>query len=851
MNDSAKPHRHRAWSAAIFGLVFVAACAVGYVVVRDAVNKTVEIHALSVAEVVAAQAMTARSVYSAQIVEKLRRDGYGSNVDAHELPGFVPIPAQFLKLIGTNADADAALYRFRPVSKWNLEPEQGLSDDFLRWAWPQLEQQDRPNPEGPIEWAPVWRFESQQDKGRVLRYLRADPAAQMACVSCHNSYEMRPAVQAMRTAAGISTGKQWQQHQLLGALAITIPLDNVEYVAAHQIRETAVLIFGILIASFAAIAWFSFRLARRDAALRDTVSQLQTSEQQARHANALLLAKQGVERAFAELSTYLQAIDQHALVAVTDPNGRILQANDKFCRTSGYGASQLVGSEHRIVKSGVHPDSFFTDLWATIASGEIWRGEICNRTADGSLYWVDSAIVPLKDDAGRIARYISISIDISERKRAEQRMMFMATHDVLTGLANRNLLQDRISQAIAHNRRSNRQAAVLFIDLDRFKTINDSLGHDVGDLLLIEVSRRLVSVVREEDTVARQGGDEFIVLLASLDEGRCAAQVADKLLQAVAEPYLIKGKELHVSASIGIALFPDDGQSVDVLLKHSDIAMYHAKEKGRNISQFFAAEMNVQAAERHEIGSELRQALARGELRLHYQPIVEMRSGAVARMEVLLRWEHPRWGQVSPLKFIPLAEDNGLIIPISEWVLRTACDQLRAWREAGFAVPRLSINLSARQFHQQDLLESVAAILAETGVDAAQIELEITEGMLMENTEQAVERLRALNDMGFEIAVDDFGTGYSSLNYLKRFPIDTLKIDRSFVMDIASDPDDAAIVTAIIALAHSLEMRVVAEGVEDEAQLAFLRAQGCDYFQGFYFSRPLPAADAEHVLRRC
>ena len=843
-------HIQRALLATILCLVFLATCVIGYFVIKDAVNKTVENQALSVAEIVATQAMNARSVYAAKVADKLAREGFGPAADAHEKPGFVPIPAQFLKLLGQASQENAGLYQYKPVSKWNIDERQGLDDDFLRWAWAELESQDQPSPEKEIAWKPVWRFEQQTDGARVLRYLRADPASQSSCASCHNRYERQPSVRARRAALGMNEPKEWRQHQLLGALSVTIPLERVEHVATDQIRETTVLILAILLASFTTIAWFSFQLARQDRDLRDTVIQLESSEQQARTAHALLEAKQGVERAFSELSTYLQAIDQHALVSVTDPRGRILQANDKFCEISGYSAAELVGNGHRMVKSNVHGPSFFAELWHTIAGGDIWRGEICNRARDGNLYWVDLAIVPMKDDSGRIARYIAISIDITERKRAEQHMMHMATHDALTGLPNRNLLQDRIQQALAHDRRSHEQAAVLFIDLDRFKTINDSLGHDTGDLLLVEVARRLKAVVREEDTVARQGGDEFIVLLASTSGARNVGMVADNLLAAIVEPYYIKGRQLHVSASIGIAMFPHDGQDVDTLLKHSDIAMYHAKESGRNTTQFFAPEMNALAAERHAISSDLRHAFGRNELQLHYQPIVDIARGGVARMEVLLRWHHSRWGVVPPLKFIPIAEDSGLIVALGEWVLRTACTQMRAWSEAGLQVPKLAINLSARQFHHPGLVESIAVILAETQADARMIELEITEGLLMENTDQAIATLNRLNDMGFEIAVDDFGTGYSSLNYLKRFPIDTLKIDRSFVMDIAEDPDDAAIVTAIIALAHSLDMRVVAEGVEDEAQLGFLRRQGCDFYQGYYHSKPLPAEDIEALLRK-
>ena len=568
-----------------------------------------------------------------------------------------------------------------------------------------------------------------------------------------------------------------------------------------------------------------------------------------RSAADLRHAKDGAERSVNELSSYLKAIDQHALVSVADAAGRFIQVNDTFCRICGYRRDELLGRDQRIVNSGVHPDDFFAGMWASVIQGEIWRGEICNRARDGQLYWVDAAIVPLKDADGQAVRYISVMLDITQHKESQQHITHLATHDALTGLPNRTLLQDRIQQVIAHDRRQRARTALLFIDLDQFKTINDSLGHDMGDQLLKEAASRLVSCVRTEDTVARQGGDEFIVLLPSIDLAQDAGVVAAKLLDTLNQPFEINDKQMHIGASIGIAVFPDDGADVDSLMKNSDIAMYHAKESGRNIYQFFTESMNRQAMERQSLGADLRHALARGELLLNYQPIVDARSGELASMEVLLRWSHSERGMVPPARFIPLAEQTGLIVPIGEWVLRTACAQLKSWQAQGYAVPRLAINISARQFRQQDFLEGVLQILHETGVDARLIELEITEGVLIDDAEEVKVTLNRLSELGVQIALDDFGTGYSSLSYLKRFPIDTLKIDRSFVMDIARDRDDAAIVTAIIAMAHSLGMNVVAEGVEDAAQLAFLREKKCDYLQGYYFSRPCAAEDMRDKLQ--
>ena len=455
---------------------------------------------------------------------------------------------------------------------------------------------------------------------------------------------------------------------------------------------------------------------------------------------------------------------------------------------------------------------------------------------------------PIHDASGKPLYLICMTIDITERKQSEQRIMEMATHDALTGLPNRNLLRDRIAQALAHDRRSQKQAAVLFIDLDHFKIINDSLGHDMGDLLLQDVAARLGAIVRSEDTVARRGGDEFIVLLPDMAGAQDAGVVAQKILDGLIQPFLINGKELHIGGSIGITLFPSDGEDVETLLKNSDIAMYHAKENGRNNYQFFAPEMNRRATERHTLGIDLRHALERNELLLHFQPIVDMPGGKLTSMEVLLRWQHPQLGLISPARFIPLAEENGLIVPIGEWVLQQSCLQRMAWRNQGYDIPKLAINLSIRQFRHKTLVADIARILAETGMEGNSLTLEITESMLVENVEETIRTLQQLNALGLEISIDDFGTGYSSLSYLKRYPINTLKIDRSFVRDIATDPNDAAIIAAIIVMARNLKMQVIAEGVETEEQLAFLLQQGCNRFQGFYFSEPLPASEIENRL---
>lgn len=435
-----------------------------------------------------------------------------------------------------------------------------------------------------------------------------------------------------------------------------------------------------------------------------------------------------------------------------------------------------------------------------------------------------------------------VESDFAERE-------YQASHDALTGLPNRNLLADRLTQNIATARRRHQIVAVLFVDLDHFKVVNDSLGHDAGDTLLKEVAARLAGCVREGDTVARQGSDEFVMVVDEMLREEDVRAVTHQVAAALSRPFYIDGQEMFVTCSTGIALYPRDGEDAATLLKHSAIALHRAKETGRNTFQYFAAEMNTRALERLILEGKLRQALERGEFLLYYQPQVDLASGCLIGVEALVRWQHPELGMVSPAQFIPMAEETGLIVPLGEWVLRTACAQMKAWHRDGFSTLRVAVNLSARQFRQQDVVAMVSGVLEETGLDPSGLELELTESLLVQNVEAGIQTLKALSGMGVQLAIDDFGTGYSSLNYLKRFPIDRLKIDQSFVRDITHDPGDAAIVTAIISLSHSLRLKVIAEGVETEAQLAYLRAGQCDEMQGFYFSRPLPVEEMEQLLR--
>jgi diguanylate cyclase (GGDEF)-like protein len=436
-----------------------------------------------------------------------------------------------------------------------------------------------------------------------------------------------------------------------------------------------------------------------------------------------------------------------------------------------------------------------------------------------------------------------------ERKNAEDRLAYLAQFDSLTGLPNRHLFHDRLAQAMAHARRRNTMMAVLFIDLDRFKLVNDTLGHAVGDQLLQAAAGRLQECVRASDTVGRLGGDEFSAILSEVGEPGDASIVAQKIIEALARPFNLEGHETYVSASIGITVFPADGEVAGALIMNADAAMYRAKEQGRNNYQYFTREMNERALLRVNMESQLRRGLERDEFTLHYQPRIDLRLGSICGFEALLRWRHPERGLVMPAEFIPILEDMGQIVPVGEWVIAQACRQLVAWQKSGLRVPPLAVNLSARQFQQKDLESSVRRILRETGADAALVQFEITESLLMQDPEAAVHTLRKLNESGVKISVDDFGTGYSSLSYLKRFPLDALKIDREFIRDIPGDAEDAAITVAIINLAHSLELEVVAEGVETEAQLDFLAAHDCDEMQGYYFSMPVEAPLCEAMLR--
>ncbi|MHB8534309.1 MAG: EAL domain-containing protein [Sulfuricaulis sp.] len=467
----------------------------------------------------------------------------------------------------------------------------------------------------------------------------------------------------------------------------------------------------------------------------------------------------------------------------------------------------------------------------------------------GTHRWLESHAVRLPNEQDGPPFMLSITRDISERKQVERRLKQLAHFDSLTDLPNRVQFIERLEQAIADANRHERLVGVVFLDLDRFKYINDSLGHEIGDLLIREVAMRLSGAVRRGDTVARLSGDEFALVLADMRHVDDAVFVAQKILDVFRQSFRVAGHELFVTASMGITLYPFDDRGAQDLLRNADVAMYRAKESGKNTYQFYVAEMTAKATERLALENDLRSALERSELSLHYQPIADCKTGRILGMEALLRWRHPVRGMIPPALFIPLAEETGFIIPIGEWVLRTACEQCRIWHKQGFPSLYVSVNLSARQFHQRDLATSIYDILRETGLSPASLFLELTEGLIMQQAESSVVTLRELKAMEIRISIDDFGTGYSSLGYLKRFPIDVLKIDQSFVRDIPGDTDDAAIAGAIVTMAHSLGLKVVAEGVETAEQLKFMHEHSCDAMQGYYLSKPLPAEQFEAFLK--
>ncbi len=563
------------------------------------------------------------------------------------------------------------------------------------------------------------------------------------------------------------------------------------------------------------------------------------------------------EQALWASETYLNAILYHspALIAVKDLDGNVVLASEHYKRL-------LDPKDASLAEVGKNTFDVYPPRVAEVlddddsellnGSSQGFESEFEVQHTDGSIHAYLMVKFPLRNNAGKIFGICTICTDITERKQAENalreqqsRLNYMAFHDTLTGLPNRSLFYDRINHGLARAQRSSNKVVLMLLDLDRFKNINDSLGHDAGDLLLKAVSRRLHESIRGMDTIARLGGDEFVVVLEGINDVEDVTYIANKLLTTLARPINILGHEISTTVSIGISIFPQDGGNTEELLKHADIAMYKAKELGKNNYQFYTAGMNATAVNFLLLENDLRRAIEQDQLTLYYQPQIDLQSGKLMGVEALVRWRHPERGLVSPAHFISLAEETGLIVPLGEWVLREACRQQKAWIETGNFVGKVAVNLSARQFRQQKFAERIADILTEAQLPAKYLELEITETSAMEHAGETINMMNLLNQMGLSLAIDDFGTGYSSLAYLKRFPIQKLKIDRSFISDIYTDQNDAAIAKSIIGLAHNMMLNVVAEGVENENQAEWLRCQGCDQAQGFLFAKPMSAQQLE------
>ncbi|MFG0214023.1 EAL domain-containing protein [Brevibacillus porteri] len=675
-----------------------------------------------------------------------------------------------------------------------------------------------------------------------------------------------------------------------------------------------------------------------------------------------------------ELADVKYALDQSTILAITDHKGIILRANEQFCRISKYERSELIGKDHRILNSGYHPQGFFKEMWSCIRSGQVWRGEIRNRAKDGSYYWVDTTIVPFKNQAGEIYQYLSIRSDITcrkqmedelkqseekyriiaentsdiisiinldgeflylspshkrvwehtvpdeeihnlfewiveddrdifayaiqhafstrkeymvecrintqrndviwteskinpitdeegnvtklllvtrdvtDRKQSEETIHHLAYHDALTDLPNRRMYVQQLSKEMMQAKRFQSNLAVLFLDMDRFKDVNDSFGHDVGDMLLIEASKRLQACLKPGDVVARLGGDEFTIMQNHLQDRSEATALAEQIMNQLQRPFELEGHVFNVSCSIGIALYPQDGDNPEDLLKRADTALYTVKSRGKNGYDFFDPTMEAKSLERILMENEMRKAIEQEQFQIYYQPKIDIVTGSMTGMEALVRWVHPELGIIPPNRFIPIAEETGMILALGEWILKQACKQNKIWHDQGYTL-KVSVNLSARQIYQKDLVEMIKDILRETNLSPDWLELEITESIFVK-MEEATAVLQQIRDIGIQISIDDFGTGYSSFSYIKSLPVDTIKIDASFIRDIHHNQESQAIVKAIVTIAQSLNMNVIAEGIELHDQVAALKENGCDHGQGYLFSKPLPTDAFDQFLRQ-
>lgn len=522
--------------------------------------------------------------------------------------------------------------------------------------------------------------------------------------------------------------------------------------------------------------------------------------------------------------------------------------NDAFSKITGYSSDEVIGKKPTFLYSGRQGADFYKIIWAELHTLGEWQGEIWNRRKNGTVYPEWLSISGIRDDEGEITHYVAIFSDITERKLSEERLVYLAHHSILTDLPNHRLISERLAQAIKQAERKKKKLAFLSIDLDHFKQVNEAFGRPVGDELLITVSNRLKSAVRDCDTISHLSGDSFAILLTESSEVEHTATIAQKILNLLSKPTTLDQHTIIISASIGISLYPADGTDNKTLMAHADQAMSRVKKQGCNGYQFYSEEIGIHSLERIELKMAIRRALERNEFELYYQPKLDLKTGEITCLESLIRWQHPEKGLILPAAFIPMAEETNLIIPIGEWGLRAACKQARRWINKGIPPLRIGVNFSARQFQQEGLLESVLSVLQENDLPSSALELEITESIAMDQVDKGIKTMNQLNKHGVRLAIDDFGIGYSSLGYLRQFPVHTLKVDQSFIKNLTTNKDDAAITAAIISMGHNLNLEVIAEGVETESELGFLKQHDCDGVQGYYLSRPLPADMLEEFL---
>lgn len=625
---------------------------------------------------------------------------------------------------------------------------------------------------------------------------------------------------------------------------------------ADLARTQQIIIVGSLLACLIALFLGSFlarKLSQPIAALKDAAEALgegnlnarvniQSRDELGSLANSFNAMGDALGMAAAVFENTSEA------VIISDAVGNIDTVNKAFIDITGYTEDEVVGKTPRIIKSERHDREFYQELWSQLLKDGEWRGEIWNRRKNGDVFPVWQSIRAIRNDAGEVSHYVSVFSDITSIKKSQEKIDYLAYHDPLTSLPNRLLFEDRLEHALKHAKREKRQVALLFIDLDRFKNINDGLGHPVGDGLLVETAKRLKATVRKEDTVARLGGDEFVVITERITRSEDVALLAQKLNEAFHESVRVDGHELLVTLSIGIGMYPSDGENILSLVKNTDAALYRAKYEGRNCFQFYTAELTTDVYERLALETGLRSALDKDQLVVYYQPVMSLTTGNLIGAEALLRWQHPEHGLMLPEKFISLAEDTGLIISIGAWVLHEACKQAKSWLDDGCELERIAVNVSGIQVQRGQFVDVVKQALEETGLEGRYLELELTENIIMQNIEKSIAVIGQLKQMGVKVAIDDFGTGYSSLSYLKQLPIDKLKIDKSFVRDIPKDRNDEAIARAVNALAKSLQLKVVAEGIESVQQESFLKQLGCDEGQGYLYNRPVNAAEFERML---